>query len=113
MLFPDLSSHRLTFPPFSSIVELSDASNHNAGDKSFTSNAVPSIGPNVAVTLVGAGNTYYMTSPGQTGTTITGSPFTDGAKPSYEVTIDSDKIYDLNGNKMAEDYVFTFTDDWS
>ena len=65
----------------------------------------------MAVTLVGAGNTYYMTSPGQTGTTFTGQPFIDGANPSYEVTIDSDKIYDLNGNKMAEDYVFTFTDD--
>ena len=54
MLFPDLSSHWLTFPPLSVIVEASAASSHNAGDKSFTLNAVPSIGPNVAVTLVGA-----------------------------------------------------------
>jgi hypothetical protein len=63
-----------------------------------------------AVKLVGAGNTYYMGNPGFSGSTLSSNPFVDGANPSYTVTIESDNISDLNGNKMVEDYVFTFTD---
>ena len=66
-----------------------------------------------AVKLVGeggSGNTYYMGDTGFTGSILTASPFVDGANSSYTVTINSDNIYDLNGNKMVEDYVFTFTD---
>jgi len=63
-----------------------------------------------AIKLVGAGNTYYMGQVGSSGATLSAQPFVDGANPSYTVTIDSDYIYDLNGNKMVEDYVFTFTD---
>ena len=66
---------------------------------------------NPAVKLVGAGNTYYMGQIGFSGTILSGQPFVDGANPSYTVTINSDNIYDKNGNKMAEDYVFTFSDD--
>ena len=66
---------------------------------------------NPAVKLVGAGNTYYMGQIGFSGTILSGEPFVDGANPSYTVTINSDNIYDKNGNKMAEDYVFTFSDD--
>ena len=64
-----------------------------------------------AVRLVGAGNTYGMGDVGFSGITLSAEPFTDGANPSYTVTINSDQIYDNNGNKLAEDYVFTFTDD--
>jgi hypothetical protein len=48
---------------------------------------------------------------GFSGITLSAEPFVDGANPSYTVTIKSDLIYDNNGNKMAEDYVFTFSDD--
>ena len=64
-----------------------------------------------AIKLVGEGNTYYMGQPGFSGSTLSSNPIVDGANPSYMVTIESDSLYDLNGNKMAEDYVFTFTDD--
>ena len=63
-----------------------------------------------AIKLVGAGNTYYMGQVGSSGVTLSAQPFVDGANPSYTVTIESDAIFDLNGNKMAADYVFTFTD---
>ena len=63
------------------------------------------------IKLVGAGNTYYMGGVDFSGSTLSSQPFVDGANPSYTVTIDSDFIYDLNGNKMSQDYVFTFTDD--
>ena len=62
------------------------------------------------IKLVGAGNTYYMGFVDFSGSTLSSQPFVDGANPSYTVTIDSDFIYDLNGNKMSQDYVFTFTD---
>ena len=52
-----------------------------------------------------------MGQPGFSGSTLSSNPIVDGANPSYMVTIESDSLYDLNGNKMAEDYVFTFTDD--
>lgn len=64
-----------------------------------------------AVLLVGANNTYGMGQIGFSGITLSAEPFVDGANPSYTVTIKSDLIYDNNGNKMAEDYVFTFSDD--
>ena len=63
-----------------------------------------------SIKLVGEGNTYYMGQPGFSGSTLSSNPFVDGANPSYTVTIESDNISDLNGNKMVEDYVFTFTD---
>ena len=72
-------------------------------------NALPCTNP-PGIKLVGTGNTYYMGQYGFSGLTLSQQPFTDGANPSYTVTIESDTIYDLNGNKMAEDYVFTFTD---
>tara|TARA_B100001287_G_C22650284_1_gene514841 strand:+ start:369 stop:1544 length:1176 start_codon:yes stop_codon:yes gene_type:complete len=68
----------------------------------------------VLVTLVGntPAGPYRMGSRGWTGTTITSSSaFVDGANSSYTVTVNSEFIYDLNGNKMSQDYVFTFTDD--
>tara|TARA_B100001559_G_scaffold132178_1_gene111174 strand:- start:68 stop:1276 length:1209 start_codon:yes stop_codon:yes gene_type:complete len=67
----------------------------------------------VLVTLVGdtPAGPYRMGSRGWTGTTInSSSAFVDGANSSYTVTVNSEFIYDLNGNKMAADYVFTFTD---
>ena len=74
-------------------------------DSKFVCNDPPPI------KLVGLGNTYYMGSVGYSGLTISNqNAFIDGANPSYTVTIDSDYINDLNGNKMSEDYVFTFSD---
>jgi len=67
----------------------------------------------VLVTLVGdtPAGPYRMGSRGWTGTIITSSSaFVDGANTSYTVTVNSEFIYDLNGNKMSQDYVFTFTD---
>ena len=66
-----------------------------------------------AIKLVGtggSGNTYYMGQVGEKGIIITANPFVDGANPNYDVTISKDYIFDLNGNQMAEDYTFSFTD---
>ena len=66
-----------------------------------------------AIKLVGtggSGNTYYMGQIGEKGIIITANPFVDGANPNYDVTISKDYIFDLNGNQMAEDYTFSFTD---
>ena len=71
----------------------------------------------VLVTLVGdtQAGPYRMGSRGwnnkNPGTTInSSSAFVDGANSSYTVTVNSEFIYDMNGNKMSQDYVFTFTD---
>ena len=64
----------------------------------------------ILATLVGENNTYYIVHPDNRGISFSAQPFVDGANPSYTVTINSDNIYDPNGNKMAADYVFTFTD---
>ena len=67
----------------------------------------------MAVTTLEIGNgiTYQMTSPDQSGVSITSSSnFIDGVSSSYTVTVYSEFIYDLNGNKMSQDYVFTFAD---
>ena len=58
----------------------------------------------------GSGNTYFMGQVGENGIIITANPFVDGANPNYDVTISKDYIFDLNGNQMAEDYTFSFTD---
>ena len=65
------------------------------------------------VMLVGntSAGPYSMGDRGWTGITLSKSnAFVDGANSTYTVTVQSDYVYDLNGNKMAEDYVFTFTD---
>lgn len=59
----------------------------------------------------GSGNTYYMGSVGEKGIVISAYPFTDGANPNYSVTVNKDYIFDLNGNQMAEDYIFSFSDE--
>ena len=67
----------------------------------------------VLVTLVGntPAGPYRIGSRGTTGITISSaSAFVDGANASYTATVNSEFIYDLSGNKMAADYVFTFTD---
>ena len=67
----------------------------------------------VLVTLVGntPAGPYRFGSRGSTGITISSSSaFVDGANVSYTATVNSEFIYDLSGNKMAADYVFTFTD---
>ena len=52
-----------------------------------------------------------MTQVGEKGIIITANPFVDGANPNYTVTISKDYIFDLNGNQMAADYIFSFTDE--
>tara|TARA_B100001121_G_scaffold307756_1_gene330061 strand:- start:82 stop:1278 length:1197 start_codon:yes stop_codon:yes gene_type:complete len=67
-----------------------------------------------AIKLEGTGgseNTYYMGQVGEKGIVISAYPFTDGANPNYTVTINKDYIFDLNGNQMAEDYIFSFSDE--
>ena len=64
----------------------------------------------ILATLVGENNTYYIVHPDNRGISFSAQPIVDGANPSYTVTINSDNVYDPNGNKMAADYVFTFTD---
>ena len=67
-----------------------------------------------AIKLEGTGgseNTYYMGQVGEKGIIITANPFVDGANPNYTVTVSKDYIFDLNGNQMAEDYIFSFTDE--
>ena len=59
----------------------------------------------------GSGNTYYMGQIGEKGVIISGNPFVDGANSNYAVTISKDHIFDLNGNQMAADYIFSFTDE--
>ena len=63
-----------------------------------------------AIKLVGSSNTYYMGQIGEKGISISGQPFVDGANPSYSVTVSKEHIFDLNGNKMEEDFSFSFTD---
>ena len=52
-----------------------------------------------------------MGSVGEKGIVISAYPFTDGANPNYSVTVSKDYIFDLNGNQMAEDYIFSFSDE--
>ena len=80
-----------------------------AGNGAFDCNGTN----DVLVTLVGntPAGPYRIGSRGATGITISSaSAFVDGANASYTATVNSEFIYDLNGNKMAADYVFTFTD---
>ena len=68
-----------------------------------------------AIKVVGTGgsentSTYFMGQVGEKGIIITDNPFVDGLRPNYDVTISKDYIFDLNGNQMAEDYTFSFTD---
>ena len=68
-----------------------------------------------AIKVVGTGgsentSTYFMGQVGEKGIIITANPFVDGLRPNYDVTISKDYIFDLNGNQMAEDYTFSFTD---
>ena len=65
----------------------------------------------IFVHITGGSDTNYVVHPNNQGISfVFNAPALDANHPSYTVTVKSDDIYDLNGNKMAEDYVFTFTD---
>ena len=91
---------------FSEVIEIKCPEGLEESDG--TCNALPAI---KIVGTGGNGNTYYMGQIGERGNIIIANPFVDGANPNYAVTVSKDYIFDSNGNQMAADYIFSFSDE--
>ena len=63
-----------------------------------------------AITISGENSSFTMGSLSESGTSLTSQPIPVGTNSSYTVTIDKTYVYDLNGNQMEQDYIFSFSE---